>query len=184
MMDNKMSNIYLLRHCDYENPRKILPGRLPVELSESGKKRANQLKDIFKDKNISKIYSSEVLRCKQTAEIVAGGQIPVIFDKRLLETLSAYQGYWVQDWDHFFGHEKAFGGESIIEVRDRAVDFYKTIKKTLKPDENIIICSHGDPLQTLYAYLKNIPLSNEKHLPESKKFGWFEKGEFFKLDLS
>lgn len=178
-----MSNIYLLRHCDFANPRNILPGRLPLELSEAGKKRAGQLREIFKDKNISKIYSSEVLRCKQTAEIVADGKIPVIFDKRLLETHSAYQGFWAKDFGDFFAHTENLGGETIMEIQARMVDFYQEIKPGLKSDENIIICSHGDPLQVLYAHLKKIPFSNEKHLPESKKYGWFERGEFFKLEL-
>lgn len=153
-----MPNIYLLRHCDYENPRQILPGRLPLELSESGKKRASQLKEIFKDKSISKIYSSEVLRCKQTAEIIADGKIPIIFDKRLLGT--------------------------HLDVQTRTADFYEEIKKKLGSDENAIICSHGDPLQTIYAHVYNLKISNDKHLPEIKEFGWLKRGEFFKINLS
>jgi probable phosphoglycerate mutase len=179
-----MSNIYLLRHCDYANPRNILPGRLPLELSEAGIKRAQQLKDIFKDKDISKIYSSEVLRCKQTAEIVAEGKIPVIFDKRLLETHSAYQGFWDLNFDRFFAHTQSLGGETIMEIQARMVDFYEELKKSLQADENVIICSHGDPLQTLYAYVHKLKFSNEKHLTETKESGWLKRGEFFKLHLS
>lgn len=179
-----MSNIYLLRHCDYANPRNILPGRLPLELSESGLKRAEQLKNIFKDKNISKIYSSEVLRCKQTAEIVADGEIPVIFDKRLLETHSAYQGFWAKDFGDFFAHIDSLGGETMLEIQSRMINFYEELKKSIGADENVIICSHGDPLQTLYAYIYDLKFSNEKHLPETKESGWLKRGEFFKLNLS
>ena len=178
-----MSTIYLLRHCDYANPRRILPGRLPVPLSESGIKRANQLKDIFKNKNIAKIYSSEVLRCKQTAEIVADKKIPVIFDQRLLETLSAFQGYWELDFDHFFAHNSSLGGETILEIQARVVNFYEELKKSLAKDENVILCSHGDPLQCLYAYLHNLNFSNEKHLPETKEAGWLKRGEFFRIKV-
>ena len=180
-----MPSIYLLRHCDYENPRQILPGRLPLELSESGKKRAGQLKEIFKDKNISRIYSSEVLRCKQTAEIIAAGKIPIIFDKRLLETHSAYQGYWELDFDHFFKHMANLGGETIADIQARTTDFYEEIKKNLKADENIIICSHGDPLQAIFAHVYNLKFSKDKqHLPEAKEFGWLKRGEFFKINLN
>ncbi len=157
---------------------------MPLELSEAGIKRAGQLKDIFKDKDISKIYSSEVLRCKQTAEIVADGKIPVIFDKRLLETHSAYQGFWDLNFDRFFAHTQSLGGENIMEIQARMVDFYEELKKSLKAEENIIICSHGDPLQTLYAHIYHLRFSNEKHLTETKESGWLKRGEFFKLHLS
>jgi broad specificity phosphatase PhoE len=89
-----MPKMYLLRHCDYDNPRTILPGRLPVELSEQGKRRAQELQQFFADKEIAAIYSSAVLRCRQTVEIIADKKIPIFYDARLLETLSAYQGYW------------------------------------------------------------------------------------------
>lgn len=101
-----MNSIYLLRHCAYSNPLNILPGRLPVELSQEGRENALRLKEYFADKNIKQIYSSAVKRCKQTAEIIADHNIPLTFDQRLLETFSAYQGYWESNanntWDHFF----------------------------------------------------------------------------------
>jgi broad specificity phosphatase PhoE len=47
--------IYLLRHCEYENPRNILPGRLPLELSEVGIEKAEKLKKFFAGKNMIKM---------------------------------------------------------------------------------------------------------------------------------
>lgn len=118
-----MSSIYLLRHCDYSNPRNILPGRLPLELSEKGKEQAEKLKNHFIDKHIGKIYSSAVLRCKQTSEIIAAGSIPIIFDQRILETFSAYQGYWEENWHgtgwHLFSHKKELGGEGLVDLQKR-----------------------------------------------------------------
>lgn len=176
-----MSQIYLLRHCDYDNPRNILPGRLPVELSEAGKERARELRDIFSDKKISRIYSSAVLRCKQTAEIVSGGQIPIVYDKRLLESLSALQGYWEHDWNHFFDHIDELGGETILDIKKRVVNFYEELVPKLEADENVIICSHGDPLQVLYAHLKGLKFDDSNHLPENLENGWLERGEFLLL---
>ncbi len=179
-----MPKIYLLRHCDYANPRGILPGRLPVELSEAGKQRAAELQQIFAPKKISTIYSSAVKRCKQTAEIISGGQIPIVYDQRLLETFSPYQGYWVEDeWKHFFGHLEDLGGESIADIKKRVLHFYEELLSKLQPEEHVIICSHGDPLQALYAQIKGLPLSDEQHLPEELKYGWLEKGEFLELQV-
>ena len=179
-----MPSIYLLRHCDYDNPRQILPGRLPVELSVVGRQKAKELQEFFAKEKISKIYSSAVLRCRQTVEIVANGQIPIVYDPRLLETLSAYQGYWIRDsWQNFFAHQSELGGEGILDIQKRMVDFYQDLLAKLSKDENIIICSHGDPLQVLYAHLHHLKLSEDKHLPETKEFGWLQKGEFFQFEI-
>lgn len=183
MYNQDMSNtIYLLRHCDYDNPRNILPGRLPVLLSKKGVAKANQLAEYFADKNITTIYSSAVERCKQTAEIISQSKIPVTFDKRILETLSAYQGYWGenlhQDGYHFFSHSKELGGENLNDIKNRMADFWNEIIPNLKG--NIIICSHGDPLQVLYSYIHDLPTVDDNEV-EANIPGWMEKGEFIEL---
>lgn len=179
-----MPSIYLLRHCEYENPRNILPGRLPLDLSESGRAKASQLTKTFADKSIGKIYSSAVERCKQTAEIVADGTIPVIFDQRLLETLSAYQGYWGEnktaDGFQFFSHRQELGGEGLADIQVRMKSFWDEVTKDLT--ENIIICSHGDPLQVLYSTIFDLPLVDDNCVEENIP-GWLEKGEFFEIIL-
>lgn len=100
-----MRSIYLVRHGDYANPRNIMLGRLPVELSESGWKQAENIAKFLADKNIGTIYSSAVVRCRQTIEPLARQvNLPIVYDIRLVETLSAYQGYWFDsevDWSHF-----------------------------------------------------------------------------------
>lgn len=178
-----MSSIYLLRHCEYENPRNILPGRLPLDLSETGKTRAGELAQTFKDKKISRIYSSAVERCKQTAEIVSQGKIPVTFDQRILETLSAYQGYWgenkTKDGFNFFSHRSELGGEGLADIQVRMDSFWKDTTKDLQ--ENIIICSHGDPLQVLYSTIHGMKLVDDNDIEENIP-GWLEKGEFFEID--
>ncbi|NCN83226.1 MAG: histidine phosphatase family protein, partial [Candidatus Pacebacteria bacterium] len=166
------------------NPRGIMPGRLPVPLSEAGKKRAEELQEFFSDKNIAKIYSSTVRRCKETAEIVAGGKIPIIFDQRLLETQSAYQGFWTTDWQEFFSHRDELGGENMQDILTRIAPFWDEVAKNTK--ENILICSHGDPLAVLYAYIHGLELPSETEIPEegeevSKIKGWLEKGEWVEV---
>lgn len=179
-----MPSIYLLRHCQYANPRNILPGRLPVELSEEGIQRAEELRTEFADKNITKIYSSAVLRCKQTAEIIADGKIPIIYDQRLLETHSAYQGFWVEDadtdWNDFFCHRDELGGENLSDICARMADFWETVIKNTA--ENCIICSHGDPLMTLQHYLSDKPLPSD-FVQIDDLFGWLEKGEYTEVKV-
>jgi broad specificity phosphatase PhoE len=177
-----MNSIYLLRHCDYNNPLHILPGRLPVELSPEGKANASRLKKYFAAQNIKQIYSSAVLRCKQTSEIIADHTIPVTFDQRLLETISAYQGYWEGNadnaWSHFFVHRDELGGENFADIKTRVASFWDEI--TVDLHDNIIICSHGDQLQILFSYINGQPLVTEDASEENIP-GWLGRGEFFEI---
>lgn len=161
-----------------------MPGRLPVELSQAGIKQAKLLQEEFAHKNIEKIYSSAVLRCKQTAEIIANGKIPVEHDPRLLETHSAYQGFWVEnphtDWNDFFSHKDELGGEGLADIQKRMADFWESVIKN--STENSIVCSHGDPLMVLQHYLHNRKLPSDSVQIENL-FGWLEKGSYTQVEL-
>jgi alpha-ribazole phosphatase len=159
-----VKTFYLVRHAQYANPRKILVGRLPVVLSDEGVKEAEKLADFFADKKITQIYSSPVVRCKQTSEIIANREIPLTCDIRIAETLSAYQGYWEYDWAHFYERTKNLGGEMPQDVQNRTIKFWEDIKDEKK--DSVIICSHGDPLYLLYAHLAKIATPNIKEIYE------------------
>jgi len=152
--------IYLVRHADYEKTSGALKGRLPVNLSKQGIIQANRLKDFFAQLPIEMILSSAVMRCKQTSEIIANNNTPLQFDKRLLEALTAYQGYMDGVWaDHAYTHQSELGGETTKDVQQRMVDFYQELIK--KEYQQVVVCSHGDPLQFLYLYLNGEPLSQD-----------------------
>lgn len=157
-----MKTFYLVRHVDYKNPLNINVGRLPAELSDEGIKQAQKLGAYFADKGIARIYSSPVLRCKQTSEIISDKRIPVAFDLRLAETFSAYQGMWYSgkiDFEDLFSHRKELGGESFEDLKVRTLSFFNEINA--KETGNVIICSHSDPLWCLYLGLLNRPLTDE-----------------------
>lgn len=163
MINSKPTTLYLVRHAEYANPRGILPGRLPVSLSEQGVEQAKKLKEYFSDKKIDHIYSSAVLRCRETSEIIADGRVEISYDKRLLETFSAYQGYWKSDFDNLFSHEQELGGETREQIQERIVDFFQDLN--IKSCRKFIICSHGDPLYFLHQQLigNTSSLSHEEH---------------------
>lgn len=146
--------IYLVRHCEYANPRRILPGRLPLTLSPVGRRRARRLAQFFADKQIGKIYTSAVARAQQTADFISGGKIPVVNDVRLLESFSAYQGFPAtsqqQDRLAYYGHLKDLGGETYQDIQRRMVDFFTEVRQ--RKQGNVILVSHGDPIFFLVAH--------------------------------
>ena len=151
-----MTIIYLLRHGEYKNPKKIVPFRLPgFALSQKGK---NQIKKIAKDladKNITAFYSSPILRCKQTAKIIGRAlKIKPQFSNLLIEVKTPYQGMDIKKFkakteDMFIGpfHLKN-NGETIKKVFLRANKFLNKVFKKHK-NKNVLIVSHGDVLMTL-----------------------------------
>ncbi|MEK7539625.1 MAG: histidine phosphatase family protein [Patescibacteria group bacterium] len=178
--------IFLVRHCEYANPRRVVPGRLPFPLSAVGRKRAKRLAEFFADKQITKIYSSAVLRAQQTADQISGGKIPVVNDARLLETFSAYQGTpsrsQKQDRLDYYTHTKELGGETYLDIQRRIVLFFDEIRR--KKEGNVIVVSHGDPVNFLFVFLhhgKLPPVSRE--LWDKVNASYQSKGSIRPLEL-
>lgn len=65
--------IYFMRHGEVHNPDKILYGRLSrFRLSDVGKEGIHTIANELKEKGVDIIYSSPLLRARQTAGIVGG----------------------------------------------------------------------------------------------------------------
>ena len=137
-----MTTIYFVRHGDYENPKGIAPWRLPgFPLSEKG--RNDMLTDalFFKDKNIAIIFSSPILRCRQTAEITAKEiNKKIIFSKFIIELYTPFQNKNIlltnitseknQPYKEKLHVENK--GESVDEIYSRLNRFVKKVLKTYK----------------------------------------------------
>ncbi len=171
-----MKLVHFVRHAEYENPLGVLPGRLPMPLSEHGRTQADKLKQYFASRKIDRIYSSAVLRCRQTSQIIANGKIPIQFDPRLLETFSAYQGFKPLaegEWQEY-AHVDELGGETLSDQQARMVSFFEELKS--KNFQEVIVCSHGDPLYTLFLHIKNHPLpANHAELMNQPGFEYQNK---------
>lgn len=178
--NHHMKIIYIVRHGEYLNPHHIIPGRLPVVLSKKGITKIKNLAKIFSDKEITHIYSSAVLRCKQTSEIISHNSIPITYDKRLLESFSAYQGYWTRDLKEFFIHQNELGGETQEEVQGRMRSFWDEVIPKTKG--NIVICSHGDPIYLLYLSLVGKPIPNVIVLSDTQP-DYPEKGTAYEMTI-
>jgi len=127
-----------------------------VGLSQKGKQDAHKLGQYFTNKKITAIYSSPLLRTKQTAQII-GTKLHLVpkYSQHLLEVKSPVKKITHSELSKFGGfiynhpqHKKS--GETKTAVLARMQKF---VNKMLNqhPGENIIIVSHGDPIM-LMAY--------------------------------
>ena len=179
-----MTIIYLIRHCEIKSPKKIAAFRLPgFPLSAEGKGEAKSIAKYFKNKSISVIYSSPILRAKQTAKIIASVlDLDISVSPLLNETRSPLQGMSLEEFfkmkKEIFFEEKHIkgGGETIEEINTRMKKF---IGRTLKKhrDREVIVVSHGDPIM-IYADTL-IRGKAGRLLP--KRRNYIQKGGIFKL---
>ena len=185
----KFNNTYfILRHgearSNKENFVSSWPEKRKNPLTKRGKKQIKKIIPKLKKKNIDLIFSSDLLRTKQTAEIIAKElKIKTKFDKRLRELKAgAFNGISVKNWREFFVKSERFvkrppQGENWRDIEKRMVDFLKNIDKKYK-NKNILIISHGDPLFLLRGAINKF---SEKEILKNVNKLELNTGEFGEL---
>jgi broad specificity phosphatase PhoE len=185
----KLSNNYfLLRHGEAKSNNHVIsswPETFINSLTNKGKKQIQKITSSLKKKKIDLIFSSDVLRCQETAEIVARSlKLEVVFDKRLREKdFGVLNGASITTWNNFFENiaerftKKPDKGENRRDVKKRMLDFIEEIDSKNKK-KNILIVSHQDCLLMLSAAVREF---SEKEILSRKgrklrlKTGGFSK---------
>ena len=141
-----------------------------VPLNSSGIEQAEKLAFSLKDESIDRIYSSNLVRAKVTAEKIAGYHpIDVDFrddlremDQGILEGL--YFSYIQEEYSHVLEHWRNDpetlqlpGGESLIGVQQRALDAIADIRSRFG-SQNIVVVSHNMVIGTLLCSFTGSPL--------------------------
>ncbi|MDD3098573.1 MAG: histidine phosphatase family protein [Candidatus Pacebacteria bacterium] len=138
----------------------------PCVLLKEGIEEVRLAGEKLKDKNIDLIFASDILRIKQTVEIVAkmiGYNLDkVVYDKRLRDiNWGILSGKSKEEAWAYYNNDKmkkfdlgAPGGESWSQCQKRMIAVINEIEKNYE-DKNVLIVSHGDPLWLLEGYLKS-----------------------------
>ncbi|KKS65578.1 MAG: Phosphoglycerate mutase [Parcubacteria group bacterium GW2011_GWA1_42_7] len=164
-----MSNIYIVRHGQVENPENIIYGSLPFPLSKKGKEAARKAGEYLKNKNIGFIISSPIKRTMETAQIInqeiSGGALEIKADERLreIEWGKIFQGEkekdlekkYPKEWEEYKKHPSKFQfGENLNDLVQRMSAVLKSAIKDY-PDKNILLVSHRAPISCLVLNLQN-----------------------------
>lgn len=177
------TTIYFLRHGEVENPNNILYGRLPnFGLSKIGKERINQVKDELKSKKIDCIYSSPLLRTRETAQIINQVlRLPINISNLLIEVKLIHEGMPLETFKRDiqpYIYNDSFvqkGQESVKSQEKRMMSFTRMVQKK-HPGKNILAVSHGDPIVILKAKISGIPFSWQ-----FKRENYLKTGHFLTL---
>jgi broad specificity phosphatase PhoE len=146
-----MLELYLIRHGQSTwNKTGRIQGQTDVPLNEEGVRQAEALAKRLKGWAFDKVYSSDLKRAKQTADI-AYPHADMMLDSRLREIhLGNFQGRtWNEMTDEerdtfsvqFAGpyHHKVPGGESNDDLRDRALAWLAELPK----EGRVVAFTHG-----------------------------------------
>ncbi|MEK7630020.1 MAG: class I tRNA ligase family protein [Patescibacteria group bacterium] len=148
------NNYILMRHAEAESLVKNVINNNPKELNKypltlKGQTQAEKVAKRLNKNRIDLIFSSDFIRTRETAEIVAKTKgIKVIFDERLRELNTGifdggpsekYHDFFNSTLDKFF--KKPPEGESLTDVGKRVFSFISDVEKKHK-NKNILIVSH------------------------------------------
>mgnify|MGYP001770563126 CR=1 FL=1 len=179
-----MTKFYILRHGETEwnyNHNRYC-GRTDIPLSCTGIKQANAVSQILKGIKFAKIYSSPLIRAKETARLIKENlslTTSIETDERLIEidfgrwegkTKSQIQNefpeLWLK-WANDPSNTKAGEiGETANEVYNRVYNFYHE-KAQRYPDENILVVAHNTLNRIFIAGTLGLPFSKYRKLVQS-----------------
>ena len=159
---------YFVRHGHVANPDHILYGRLAdFSLSSKGREQAEQAAVFLKNKDIDVIYTSPMLRAKQTAEAIHEfhSTHPIATSDNLNEVLTPYQGMKAGtlkhlNEDYYTGTEKPY--EQPGDIVKRVQDFIGEVRRKENLCE-VVAVTHGDIIVFLVLSVKGLGV-----VPENK----------------
>ena len=185
------NNYYLFRHGHSLRQVTGLADSLPssrMSLTKRGIREARRAAKRLKDRKIDLIFSSDLLRARQTAQIlseVSGAKL--IFSKSLREyKVGIFNGKkTILAWDYLARQKDIVSarlpkGESIRDLSRRMYRFLRKINRKYK-NKNIVIVSHELPLTLLEWTVKGMPLEKILELRSKGKIRRLETGGFRKI---
>ena len=166
--------LILVRHGEtfWNEERRVQGGSSDIELNDAGVKQAHRLASFLKNEDIAVIVSSPLKRAKATAEAIASQhQLSVELDDRLREvevgeleglsfsSLSTTFSQFLKKWWAGGGSEKLPGGESLVELQQRA---WTVIEHLLAKcsERTVVVVSHYFAIIAIILKALDLPLDS------------------------
>lgn len=159
------ARVFFVRHGEVHNPGGIFYGRLPrFRLSERGEAQATEAARALAAEPLAAIYTSPLLRARQTGQIIAREHpgVPVGITRGILEIRSSLQGSPTAELDthgwNFYEPLPHGDDETIAEIAARIARFCLTIARR-HPGAVVAAVTHGDILAVARARFEGWPLA-------------------------
>ncbi len=182
-----MGSVYLVRHgqttCNRDG---IIQGpRIDSELSDLGHRQAAAVGRALRDAGLDAIYTSPLMRARQTAQAVLEGHEVNGNGRPVLQVASeiyefdygALAGQHVDSvrdevaqildaWRMGFPDQSFPGGESALLAQVRVRPFVDRLLRQAR-DENVAVVAHGRINRVLMATLQHVGLDRLEDFPQS-----------------
>ncbi len=145
-----MTTLLLVRHGETDwNAERRWQGHTDVPLNERGREQARRLAASLAGGGVDAIYSSDLTRARETAEIVAGRLgLPVVIDSDLREIdVGSREGLTgeevgIREWD---GESKEAHRDRTLRSLARIVDGH--------PGSRVVVVAHGGTLRRMHEHV-------------------------------
>ncbi len=168
-----ITRILLVRHGETEwNRIRRFQGKADIPLNQQGRVQAQALALALKDEPLTAIFSSPLMRAKETAELIKRFHplVPLYEDEGLIEMdLGELDGMeaskWrsrypelVEAWRRRPGSMRMPGGENLQEVQTRAINAMERIANLCPSGSSLLICSHNFVNRTVLCFVLGVSL--------------------------
>jgi len=164
----------LIRHGESEgNVKKLIYGHKDYTLTEKGLLQAKYITNYVKDKNITKVFTSPLIRAKTIGQMICNDkQITLNEDTRIKEmnygifeglTQKEAEEKYKEHFNNFLNDYLNYEipkGEGYKSFVKRVNEFIEEVKKE---KGHIVIVSHGGVIRQILSYLLEIDESNVWH---------------------
>ncbi len=160
--------IYLIRHgeLNWQDNIKRCIGITDIELNERGIEKSYEIGRILSDKSISRVYSSNLKRCEETAKIVSDIlEVPYHIEEDLREI---NMGIWENKTFDYIKNKYPLSykergedifrfqikdGETFSECYKRAIS---VLDKLSQSDENIVLITHSAIIKSIVCFIEKL----------------------------
>lgn len=155
--------LYVVRHgkTNWNKLHKV-QGITDIELSDEGRKEAEELIPLVKTLNIDVVISSPLKRARETAKIITNNKLPINTDDRIIErNWGLNEGMYVDlvdqidCWDVIL-NTNVQNIERVQDLMLRVSEFLEDIKVKYK-DKNVLIVTHSAVSRVIHYLLEKIP---------------------------
>ena len=154
---------HFVRHGQTDwNVEHRIQGRVDIPLNETGRQQAVEMREKLKDIQFDVIFTSPLVRAKETAEIITEAHVgtPLVIADELAErnfgefegkdNNGDYYGLWQHD------NTDTPGGETPKDLESRVFPFLDRIRQQYK-GKNILLVAHGGIGLTIETYYRGAP---------------------------
>ncbi|HWQ04644.1 MAG TPA: histidine phosphatase family protein [Longilinea sp.] len=167
-----MTKIWLVRHgeTDWNRSHRFM-GQQDIPLNVEGLRQAAELANALRGQHFDALFSSDLQRARQTAEVFAEAlHLPRWLDARLREvnlgdwqgeTHADIQAHFPAQWAERYADPLNFrppGGETVAEMAARAYQALDEIAAAC-PNSRVLLVSHGILLAALICRARDMPLT-------------------------